>query len=224
MRKLFVLTTLLVFPALALHAVDVAGSVSFLTKRGQKPRIDDSVVWLEPVKAAGVPKVTPGTFTVASRSKTLLPHVIAVPVGSTVSFPNEDTITHNLFSVSKPNDFDLGFYKRGTSMTKTFDSPGIVNVYCNVHPDMSAVVHVMSTPYYTKANAEGAWTIADVVPGTYRLNAWNEIGGSVIADVEVSKTGVVGQLKLTIDTRKHRKTEHLNKFGKPYPTNRTGEY
>lgn len=222
MRKLFVLTTLLVVWALSASAVDLSGSVAFLTKRGQKPRIDDSVIWLEPVKATGLPKITAGTFTVASRSKTLLPHVVVVPVGSTVSFPNEDTITHNLFSVSKPNDFDLGFYKRGTSMTKKFDHPGIVNVYCNVHPDMSAVVHVMTTPYFTKANAQGAWTIAGVVPGTYRLNAWNEIGGSVIADVEVSKTGVVGQLNLTIDTRQHRKTRHLNKEGKPYP--RTGEY
>jgi len=223
MRKFLVLTTLLVMPALALHAVDVTGSVTFLTKRGQKPRVEDSVVWLEPVKVTGLPKVIPGTFSVASRSKTLLPHIVAVPLGSTVSFPNEDTITHNLFSVSKPNEFDLGFYKRGTSMTKKFDSPGIVNVYCNVHPDMSAVVHVMSTPYFARVDAQGAWVIAGVVPGTYRLNAWNEIGGSVIADVEVSKKGVVGQLNLTIDTRQHRKTQHLNKLGKPYPV-RTGEY
>lgn len=223
MRKFFFLITLVVIPALALHAVDISGSVAFLSKRGQKPRVDDSVVWLEPVKVKGLPKVTPGTFSVASRSKTLLPHIVVVPVGSTVSFPNEDTITHNLFSVSKPNDFDLGFYKRGTSMTKTFASPGIVNVYCNVHPDMSAVVHVMTTPYFTKASAQGAWVITGVVPGTYRLNAWNEIGGSVIADVEVSKTGAVGQLNLTIDTREHRKTRHLNKEGKPYAT-RTGEY
>jgi plastocyanin len=223
MRKFCVLTTLLVMSAMSAAAVDLSGSVTFLTKRGQKPRVDDSVVWLEPVKASGLPKVVAGSFTVTSRSKTLLPHVVAVPLGSTVSFPNEDTITHNLFSVSKPNDFDLGFYKRGTSMTKKFDHPGIVNVYCNVHPDMSAVVHVMTTPYFTKANAKGAWSIAGVVPGTYRLNAWNEIGGSVIADVEVTKTGVVGQLELSIDTRKHRKTQHLNKEGKPYST-RTGEY
>ncbi|MBI2213146.1 MAG: hypothetical protein HYU52_05820 [Acidobacteria bacterium] len=222
MRKFFVLTTLLVMSTASALAVDVSGSVSFLTKRGQKPRIDDSVIWLEPVKVAGLPKVVAGSYAVASRSKTLLPHIVVVPIGSTVSFPNEDTITHNLFSVSKPNDFDLGFYKRGTSMTKKFDHAGVVNVYCNVHPDMSAVVHVMSTPYFTKANPQGAWSIEGVVPGSYRLNAWNEIGGSVIADVEVSKSGVVGQLKLTIDTRQHRKTRHLNKEGKPYP--RTGEY
>lgn len=222
MRKFFVLTTLLVFAALEARAVDLSGTVAFLTKRGQKPRVDDSIIWLEPVKAPGVPKPLPVTVTVTSRSKTLLPHIVAVPVGSTVSFPNEDTITHNLFSVSKPNDFDLGFYKRGTVMTRKFDHPGIVNVYCNVHPDMSAVVHVMTTPYFTRASAQGGWTIPNVVPGSYRLNAWNEIGGSVIADVEVSKSGVVGQLNLTIDTRQHRKTRHLNKEGKPYP--RTGEY
>ncbi len=223
MRKFLVLATLLVFSALSVHAADVAGSVAFLTKRGQKPRIDDSVIWLDPVKASGVPKIVPGAYTVASRSKALLPHIVVVPLGSTVAFPNEDTITHNLFSVSKPNDFDLGFYKRGTTMTKKFDYAGIVNVYCNVHPDMSAVVHVVTTPYFTKADGQGAWKIAGVVPGTYRLNAWNEIGGSVIADIEVSQSGVVGQLNLTIDTRKHKRTQHLNKEGKPYKT-RTGEY
>ncbi len=223
MRKFLFLVTLLAFSATSVCAVDVAGSVAFLTKRGQKPRVDDSVIWLEPVKAPGMPKLTPGAFTVTSRSKALLPHIVIVPVGSTVSFPNEDTITHNLFSVSKPNDFDLGFYKRGTAITRKFDHAGIVNVYCNVHPDMSAVVHVVSTPYFAKANAQGGWKIAGVVPGTYRLNAWNEIGGSVIADVEVSQTGVVGQLNLTIDSRKHKRIQHLNKEGKPYRT-RTGDY
>ncbi|MCM2317594.1 MAG: hypothetical protein NDJ92_20780 [Thermoanaerobaculia bacterium] len=223
MRKFFLLVTLLAFWTESSLAADVAGSVTFLTKRGQKPRVDDSVIWLEPVKVSGLPKASPGNFTVTSRSKALLPHVIVVPLGSTVSFPNEDTITHNLFSVSRPNDFDLGFYKRGTSMTKKFDHPGVVNVYCNVHPDMSAVVHVVTTPYFTKPNAQGAWRINGVVPGNYRLNAWNEIGGSVIADVEVKATGVVGQLDLTIDSRRHKRTQHLNKEGKPYST-RTGEY
>ncbi|MGK2858311.1 MAG: hypothetical protein ACSLFQ_14010 [Thermoanaerobaculia bacterium] len=223
MRKLLFLATLLAFLVTSAHAADVAGSVAFQTKRGQKPRVDDSVVWLEPVKAPGIPKATPGTFTITSRSKALLPHIVVIPVGSAVSFPNEDTITHNLFSVSKPNDFDLGFYKRGTAITRKFEHPGIVNVYCNVHPDMSAVVHVVTTPYYAKANAQGAWKIPGVVPGTYRLNVWNEIGGSVIADIEVSQTGVVGQLNLTIDSRQHKRTRHLNKEGKPYKT-RTGDY
>jgi len=223
MRKFLVLVTLLAFSATSTLAAGVAGSVAFLTRRGQKPSVVDSVIWLEPVKVPGIPKATPGTFTVTSRSKALLPHVVIVPVGSTVSFPNDDTITHNLFSVSKPNDFDLGFYKRGTGMTRKFDHPGIVNVYCNVHPDMSAVVHVVTTPYFTKSNLQGGWKIPGVVPGTYRLNAWNEIGGSVIADIEVTATGVAGQLHLTIDSRRHKRTQHLNKEGKPYST-RTGEY
>src|SRR5438477_11979056 len=137
--------------ALPLAAATVSGKISFITKRGQNPVVNETLVWLEPAgKAVRKP---PQTFQMMTRGKTLVPHVLAIPVGSTVEFPNDDPISHNLFSLSGGNTFDLGLYRRGAGKAHTFESPGIVNVYCNVHPNMSAVIHVMATPYFSFADA-----------------------------------------------------------------------
>lgn len=198
----------------SLDAATVTGKVAFLTRRGQKPAVNETVVWLDP--AAKSPKKAAATFSMATRGKTFLPHVLAVPAGSTVSFPNEDPITHNLFSLTPGNTFDLGLYRKGAGKTHKFDAPGVVNVYCNIHPNMSAVVHVMTTPYYGFADANGNYSF-DVPAGKYRLNAWNEQGGSAAADVEVLADGKVsGNTLLTIDGRNLRATQHTNKFGKAY--------
>lgn len=197
-----------------LDAAVVNGKVMFLTKRGQKPVINETLVWLE---AAGrAPKRPGSTFTMVTRSKTFLPHVLAVPAGSTVSFPNEDPISHNLFSLTPGNTFDLGLYRKGAGKTHKFETPGVVNVYCNVHPNMSAVVHVMSTPYYGFADANGDYSF-DVPPGKYRLTAWNEQGGSATTDIEIADNGkITGATLLTIDGRNARAVQHKNKFGQAY--------
>jgi hypothetical protein len=94
-----------------LGASVVNGKVMFLTKRGQKPLLNETLVWLDAVGKA--PKKPAGTFTMTTRSKTFLPHVLAVPAGSTVAFPNEDPISHNLFSLTPGNTFELGLYRKG---------------------------------------------------------------------------------------------------------------
>jgi hypothetical protein len=164
-----------------------------------------------------VSRPVPGTFEMVTRGKMLLPHVLAVPVGSTVSFPNDDPISHNLFSLSSANPFDLGLYRKGAGKSQRFDTPGVVNVYCNVHPNMSAVIQVLDTPYYAFADANGNYSLANVPPGRYRLVAWNEQGGETESPVEVTSSGTVsGQVALMIDSRNYRVTQHLNKLGKPY--------
>lgn len=197
-----------------LDAAVVNGKVMFLTKRGQKPVVNETLVWLD---AAGKAPKRPGSaFTMTTRSKAFLPHVMAVPAGSTVAFPNEDPITHNLFSLTPGNTFDLGLYRKGAGKSHKFDAPGVVNVYCNVHPNMSAVVHVMSTPYYGFADANGDYSF-DVPPGKYRVTAWNEQGGSATSDLEVAANGkVAGATVLTIDGRNARAVQHKNKFGQAY--------
>ncbi len=223
MKRLLPLTTL----AIALfggwlEAAPVTGSVSFVTKRGQHPIAGETLVWLEPV-GARAQRRTPETVHMTTRSKTLIPHVLAVPVGSTVTFPNEDPISHNLFSLSSGNSFDLGIYRRGAGKSEKFDSPGIVNVYCNVHPNMSAVIHVMSTPYYTFADGSGRYSL-DVPPGRYKLVAWNEQGGITESLIDVGAAGLPAPVALTIDSRNFRVTDHLNKLGKPYQAPSTREY
>ena len=194
-------------------AAPLSGNVGFVTKRGQRPVVNETLVWLEPI-ATRVSQRAPQTATMTTRNKMLMPHILAIPVGSTVQFPNEDPISHNLFSLSSGNSFDLGLYRRGAGKTEKFDAPGVVNVYCNVHPNMSAVIHVMSTPYYTFADANGHYAF-DVPPGRYRLVAWNEQGGTTTTTVDVNATGVA-MAALTIDSRNFRDSAHTNKLGKPY--------
>ena len=195
-----------------LLAVQVSGTVSFVTKRGQRPIAEETLVWAEPIAARNPVKTPPATTEITTRGKMLLPHVLAVPTGSTVSFPNEDPISHNLFSLSAGNAFDLGLYRKGPGKTQKFDTPGVVNIYCNVHPNMSAVVHVMPTPYFAWADASGKYSI-EVPPGKYRVVAWNEQGGQSEATVDVSTPTMVS---LTLDSRNVRLKQHLNKEGKPY--------
>jgi len=194
-------------------AAPLTGNIGFVTKRGQRPLVNETLVWLEPA-AGKIVRRAPQSVQMTTRNKMLVPHVLAIPVGSTVTFPNDDPISHNLFSLSSGNAFDLGLYRKGAGKTERFDTAGIVNVYCNVHPNMSAVIHVMSTPYYGFADANGRYAF-DVPPGRYRLVAWNEQGGmsATVIDVGAAGTAMAG---LTIDSRNFRAGSHMNKLGKPY--------
>lgn len=209
--------------AAELDAVVVSGKVSFVTKRGQRPVIEETLIWLEPLTTRPAARRPPAPFQMTTRGKALVPHVLAVPRGSSISFPNEDPISHNLFSLSAGNAFDLGLYRKGPGKSEKFEAPGVVNIYCNVHPNMSAVVHVMPTPYYAWADAAGNYSV-DVPPGKYRVVAWNEQGGQSESTVDVSASGVAGSVALTIDSRNVRFKQHLNKEGKPYKSPASREY
>lgn len=225
MRKLIILV-IGVLSCLPLAAAsNVTAKVAFTTKRGQRPNPVETVVWLEPVAGTKVPRAAPVTLTISTQSKMLKPKVMAIPVGSTIDFPNQDPISHNLFSLSPGNSFDLGLYRRGAGKSHRFDTPGIVNIYCNVHPNMSAVVHILDTPYYAIADKTGSATFANVVPGKYRLVAWNEIVGTAQSDIEVTSTGVTGATSVTIDGRAFRASRaHTNKYGQPYSDEHSDEY
>jgi plastocyanin len=215
MKRFLLIAASVLAVAARLDAAPVNGKVMFMTRRGQDPVVNETLVWLEP--AGKTWKKPPSAFSMTTRSKTFLPHVMAVPAGSTISFPNEDPIAHNLFSLTPGNTFDLGLYRRGAGKTHKFEAPGTVNIYCNVHPNMSAVVHVMSTPFYGFADASGNYSF-DVPAGRYRVTAWNEQGGtSAPSDLEVKADGTVaGATLLTIDGRNFRVTQHKNKFGQTY--------
>ncbi len=202
--------------ASSLPTATVGGKVSFVTKRGQTPVLAETLVRLEPI-GVKPPKLAPGRFQMVTRGKMVLPHVLAIPAGSSVDFPNDDPISHNLFSLSSNNAFDLGLYRRGAGKSQKFDTPGLVNVYCNVHPNMSAVIMVMDTPYYAFSDQTGTYSLMNVPAGRYRLIAWNEQGGEIESPVGVTSAGTVtGNVALMIDSRNYRITQHLNKVGKPY--------
>ncbi|HXU60106.1 MAG TPA: hypothetical protein VN962_00295 [Polyangia bacterium] len=138
-----------------------------------------AVIWLKRLDEHG-PRPTPAqNQIITQREKTFLPHVLAIPVGTSVQFRNDDRIYHNVFSIAKPNDFDAGIRATGATYVKTFSHPGVVQLLCNIHATMNAYVVAVDSPYYAKAQASGAFTIHNVPPGRYDLAAWHESASSV---------------------------------------------
>ena len=112
--------------------------------------------------------------TMAQSNERFDPHVVAVLQGARVDFPNMDDVYHNVFSLSSVRTFDLGRYPRGTSKSVTFSKPGIVQVFCHIHSDMSAIVFVLPNPYFARPETGGHYEIADVPPGEYTVVGWHE--------------------------------------------------
>ena len=134
-----------------------------LEKKGKKARdLSEVVVWVEG------PEVTPEPVkvTMLMKGKQFEPRLVVVPVGGSVVFPNMDPILHNAFSVSGKNKFDLELYKKPKSRAQPFRYPGIVRIYCNIHPQMSAYVVVRDNPFWAQASGEGRFLIADLPAGT----------------------------------------------------------
>jgi plastocyanin len=192
-------------------AEPLTGRIQWKTRGGTQP--SQAVVYAEPLDRLA--PATPGQATFQQKNKTFLPHVVAVPVGSTVTFPNDDAIFHNVFSLSPPEPFDLGLYRAGASKQRVFAKPGVHHVFCNIHPQMSAFLVVAPTPFVTVAGQDGVWRL-EVPPGKYRVTALSERAAAVVVEITVSgaATAVEG---LVLDESAFLATPHTNKFGKPYP-------
>jgi plastocyanin len=198
------------FEVPAAFADQLSGRVEWKTRGSATPA--QAVVYAEPIdrQAAAVP----GSAAIRHKNKTFLPHVIAVPAGSTIAFPNDDSIFHNAFSLSQPEPFDMGLYRAGESKQRVFGKPGIYYVFCNIHPQMAAFVVVTATPFVTVAAQDGGWRL-DVPPGRYRVTALSERASAVTVEVTVSGASTAtGQM---LDESAFVAAPHLNKFGKPYP-------
>lgn len=201
---------LLSSPAMVV-AGPLSGAVRTTTRPGVAPAT--AVVYAEPLDAA-VPR-SAGEVSLAQRSKTFIPHVVAAPVGSTVQFPNHDTIFHNVFSLSAPEPFDLGLYRAGASRGRRFTQAGTYRVFCNIHPEMTALVVIVPTPYVIVAGADGRYTL-DLPPGRFRVTAVSERAGPV--SIEVSSTaGASSAPDLVLNESQWVATQHKNKFGQDYP-------
>ena len=162
----------------------------------------------------GTPTIQPRTYSVSQREKVFSPHVLPIPVGSSVEFPNDDLIFHNVFSLSRPGPFDLGLYRAGPTRSLTFTSAAVYRVFCNIHPQMSAFVLSLPTPYFAQADASGAYQL-DVPAGRYRITAWSERSSPVSVEVTVANAEV-SAAEMTLDESQFLQVQHQNKFGQEY--------
>lgn len=131
------------------------------------------LVTLEPERGKW-PARTPKRRSIEQRNREFLPRLMAVPVGSTVVFPNFDSVFHNVFSATPLSPFDLGIYKAGEAREYTFMKEGIVRLACNLHAGMTAYIAVVSAPIYAVTDATGAFEFKRLAPGNYKVKAWTE--------------------------------------------------
>lgn len=219
------------FSAIGAHAqnTNVTGNVvvsSSGSKKSEKPEAVNVVVWLKPVPGSiGRDYDTRmaqarSRFKIVQQRKRFEPRILAVPVGSVVDFPNLDPFLHNVFSLFDGKRFDLGLYEQGSTHSVTFDRPGISYIFCNIHPEMSAAVVVVDTPYYAVAKPTGEISIKDVLPGRYQISLWCErcspdASSEFPRTIEVSgATTSIGTIRLSAAASLLQ--PHKNKYGLEY--------
>ena len=187
--------------------------------------IPGTVVWLTPMAGAGgeattATPVSSANLRLAQKNKSFEPHILVVPAGSMVEFPNRDPFFHNVFSLFEGKRFDLGLYEAGTSRMVRFDRPGISYIFCNIHPEMSAVVITLTTPLYAISNEGGHLSLAGVPYGRYMLHVWSEGMGAenaqpltreITISENASSLGVI-----RVPEANGQRMAHKNKYGREY--------
>src|SRR5712691_6243335 len=169
-RRLGVLLALSAIGLVTLSSASQAVADPHGTARsGDRPAVD-TVVWLDAPNAPARPAT--GKVVLDQRNLSFSPHVLVVRVGTTVDFPNNDRVFHNVFSFRDGKRFDLGMYPVGALQHVTFDRPGLSRIFCNIHPNMAAYVMTVDSPYFARTDETGAFTIAGVPAGTYTYHAW----------------------------------------------------
>ncbi|SPE43802.1 conserved exported hypothetical protein [Candidatus Sulfotelmatobacter sp. SbA7] len=191
--------------------------------------IPGTVVWLTPIAgAAGEATAAPpspaaspaANLRLVQKNKSFQPHILVVQAGSMVEFPNRDPFFHNVFSLFEGKRFDLGLYEAGTTRMVRFDRPGISYIFCNIHPEMSAVVITIATPLYASSNPEGQISLANVPYGRYVLRVWSEGMGpeneqpltrEITITADASSLGVI-----RVPEVNGQRMAHKNKYGREY--------
>ena len=205
--------------------VTATGRVEFENphKNKRTTSTPDAVVWITPVGAASTVSAldTPRTQTprLVQKNKQFAPHLLVVPVGTAVEFPNHDPFFHNVFSLFEGKRFDLGLYEAGTTRNVLFDKVGVSYIFCNIHPEMSAVVIALDTPYYGISDSHGEVRIASVPAGRYMLRVWSEASlpddlRTLVREINLSDTNPsLGTIRISETATRQA---HKNKYGQDY--------
>lgn len=179
------------------------------------------VVWLEPVSAPLPQLPKPARAEMMQKGKAFSPHVLAVTLGTVVNFPNYDPIFHNAFSNYDGQLFDIGLYPPGTTRSIAFRREGVVRVFCNIHPSMSAVIVVLKSPYFSVSGKDGVFQISSVPSGTYRVHVFHERAteqtlAALNRTIEIAEEQV--QLPpVSVSESGYLQLPHMNKYGNEYP-------
>jgi plastocyanin len=190
--------------------------------RGGRADAGGVAVWLSPTQGGWKTEAaSPPRGRIEQRDKRFLPHVMVIRIGTEIDFPNHDPFFHNVFSVYDGKTFDLGLYANGESRPVRFDRPGISYIFCNIHPQMSAVIIAVETPYFAVTNPDGTFSINNVPVGNYELHLWHERSDEKQLDalrriVTVAATAAdLGVIRL--DEAAFIPQVHKNKHGEDYP-------
>jgi plastocyanin len=193
------------------------------TRKNKSPDASGVVVWLTPVGASlpqsALPVPSSPQLRLVQKNKQFEPHLLVVPVGASVEFPNRDPFFHNVFSLFEGKRFDLGLYEAGTTRNVHFDKPGISYIFCNIHAEMSAVVIALDTPYYAISTSRGDLSIPNVPAGRYQLRVWSEVSlpdelKDMTREITVAGNSTsLGTLEIAETQLAH---VHKNKYGRDY--------
>ena len=194
-------------------ASTLAGKITLLLPPKVKIDPGGSVVWI-PGLTVSTP--TASLNSVTSKDKRFDPRVLAVSAGTRVRFPNVDPIYHNAFSLSPGNTFDVGLYRKGASRDVVMRNPGIVRVYCNIHPDMAASVVVMDGNAFSLVSSDGSYRIEGIPAGRHEVHIWSDVAGEQVVPL-VLEAGRTTEWSPALDATTYRRVAHTNKHGKAYP-------
>ncbi|HEY2469583.1 MAG TPA: hypothetical protein VGI45_17310 [Terracidiphilus sp.] len=192
-------------------------------------RLPASVVWLTPTQPTPASTWVPlQHYTLVQKNRQFTPHLLVIPVGSVVNFPNKDPFFHNVFSLFDGKRFDLGLYEAGSTKSVTFSREGVSYIFCNIHPEMSAVILTLTTNLYSVADSSGAFHVAKVPVGDYEMHIWIEGVAQPTLDRMVRRVHVAtdsGDLGVVEAPGVLLKTSpHSNMYGQPYDRDLTPTY
>jgi plastocyanin len=188
----------------------VVGKVA-ITDADGKPVAADAIVYVVGPTQAPDPNDTPK---IVQKDRKFVPDLVAVTVGGSVAFPNADSFLHNVFSQSPERKFDLGSFKKGESKTKDFKTPGVVDVYCNIHPEMAATILVLPNRLHTHVKADGSFAIDHVPAGTWTVFAYTRRAARPVSASVTVSSGADATVNLALV--RGAEPEHLNKYGEKY--------
>ena len=193
----------------------ISGTVTVLDEDGRViPDASNVVVFIDGISEQYQPEIGIDVPKISHRGRQFSPHVLPIVKGTTIDFLNDDSIYHNVFSLSEANTFDLGIYPEGTSKLVTFEQPGLVNVYCNIHPNMVSTILVLNNTMFVTTGADGAFEIRNIPDGQFTLRVWYEFGEELSREVSLSGGNQLTEAFTLTAIRRIR--THDNKFGRPY--------